>query len=118
MTEATVTGKRLALPNDILLELVGAVTPSSQVCLALTPHRFDDLIISANGEKLLGDLRTFGGRRTYPWEGYFSEQRCEKRKLMVSLVTWVPPRYKLCLYADKFIDATQNDLLCQDCRRV
>ena len=81
MTEATVTGKRLALPNDILLELVGAVTPSSQVCLALTPHRFDDLIISADGEKLLGDLRPLGGGRTSPWEAYFSEQRCGKAQV-------------------------------------
>ena len=42
-----------SLPTDVRLDIISLLPPVDQVCLALTSHFFNDLILSANGQERL-----------------------------------------------------------------
>ena len=77
------------LPNEILLPIIEQLRASTKVCLALTSHRFYELVIAATKTTKLKQLVPTRASNRFPR----TRTSVNYAALMRSLIYWMAPKY-------------------------
>ena len=84
---------------DVLLEVVSHLDPPSQICLALTSHKYKEFVLDANGKAKLKQIIT--DDFVYSPQGTLM---MEQEALMRLLESWMPKGYILCsMCSDRYV---------------
>ena len=107
------------IPDEILLLIIQRLPPGDSICLALTSHKFYDLVQTVTGKEKL-DLITRNEKemksRLSKLLSMLADATEAHQETMQRLVFWVPGHYTLCYMKHKFVNRGKTGVACSRCK--